>query len=91
MIEKIVIVATYAGVFSAILILWQTSVASRQHREVARFSPFFAWGMLICAVSAFVYYGLQYSFWWYVIQFLLVGCYIWILAVLLYLIKRGRA
>lgn len=75
-------------VMYSVVILWHVSMFARERGTFAPFLPFFLWGIFVNALAAFVFYEMQFTFWWFLLDFAFFISYALLLLTLWYLTRR---
>lgn len=77
------LLATALTVGYSIVTLWRVSMLWREGGLFLPYLPFFLWGILVNALAAFVFYGMIFTFWWFMLDFAFFVCYALFLVTLL--------
>ncbi len=67
----------------SIIMLWRVSMLWREEGRFLPCIPFFLWGILYNALAAFVFYEMQFTFWWFILDFAFFVCYVLLLIMLI--------
>lgn len=82
------VLRTVLLVMYSVVILWHVSVFARERGAFAPFLPFLLWGILVNALAAFVFYEMQFTFWWFLLDFAFFLSYALLLSTLAYFTRR---
>lgn len=80
--------ATVLSIGYSIVILWRVSILLREGGLFLPHLPFFLWGILVNALGAFIFYGMLFTFWWFMLDFAFFVCYVLLLATLVRITQK---
>jgi hypothetical protein len=72
----------------SIVMLWCVSWCACKHGRFLPYSPFFLWTLLYNALAAFVYYQMQLTFWWFLLDFAFFICYVLLLITIIRIAQK---
>lgn len=72
----------------SIIMLWRVSMLWREEGRFSPYTPFFLWGILYSTLAAFVFYKMQFTFWWFMLDFAFFICYAVLLVTFVRIIQK---